>query len=65
MPLGKKVVRKNQKKHGRKPLKPNKEEAIKSIEHWYNCKVDIDEGSSKEEHKIYMWVKSLIQRSGY
>ena len=44
-----------------KKTTPNPDKVVEEIEHWYNCKNEIDDGASGEEHKTFKAVKDLIK----
>ncbi|MEZ5045285.1 MAG: hypothetical protein R2828_35650 [Saprospiraceae bacterium] len=39
----------------------NPDKVIEDLDHWFDCKNEIDDGASGEEHKIYKAVRDLIK----
>ena len=39
----------------------NPNELFNNLDHWYDCKVELDNGTSAAEHKVLKKIKEIIQ----
>lgn len=43
--------------------KINRLKLLRDLAHWFQCKIEIDDGASAAEHKSFNFIKQLIKNS--